>query len=151
LFLAEKKNARDRGELSPRTWADYDSIMVMLAKGFGKKRLVNSLDPQDFSALKKKLAKRNGPARMSTIVQVIRSAFKFAFESGQLEHPLRFGPVFKRTSKKTMRLHRAKHGLKLFEADEVRRMIEVAGIPLKAMILLGINCGFGNTDCGALP
>ena len=25
------------------------------------------------------------------------------------------------------------------------------GVPLKAMVLLGINCGFGNTDCANLP
>jgi integrase len=24
-------------------------------------------------------------------------------------------------------------------------------VPLKAMLLLGINCGFGNADCGTLP
>ena len=30
-------------------------------------------------------------------------------------------------------------------------MIDAAGQPLKAMLLLGINCGFGNNDCGTLP
>src|SRR5262249_41428276 len=29
--------------------------------------------------------------------------------------------------------------------------LAAAGPQLKAMILLGINCGFGNTDCGTLP
>ena len=30
-------------------------------------------------------------------------------------------------------------------------IIDKADQPLKAMILLGINCGFGNHDCGTLP
>jgi integrase len=39
----------------------------------------------------------------------------------------------------------------MFEADELRRLVKAAGQPLKAMILLGVNCGFGNADCGTLP
>jgi integrase len=39
----------------------------------------------------------------------------------------------------------------MFEAAEVRVLLENADQPLKAMILLGINCGFGNHDCGTLP
>src|SRR5262245_50513292 len=94
-FLAAKKEALDAGELSPRTWADYGSIMAKMAKGLGKERVAASLDPQDFAALKAKLAKKNGPHRMCTIIQVIRCAFKHAYESGLLDRPMRFGPAFK--------------------------------------------------------
>jgi integrase len=150
-FLNAKREAVEAGELSRRTWADYRSIMDMLVKGMGKHKVVVALDPQDFAALKNKLAKKNGPPRMSTIVQVIRCAFKFCYESGQLDKPMRFGPSFKRTSKKTLRLHRAKQGVKLFTAEEVRSLVAAAGVPMRAMILLGINAGYGNTDCGTLP
>src|SRR5262249_32437525 len=34
---------------------------------------------------------------------------------------------------------------------QIRALVEKAGIPLKAMILLAVNCGFGNNDCGTLP
>jgi integrase len=164
LFLNAKDEAVKAGELSPRTRADYEAIMVMMTSGLGRYRPVATLDPQDFTDLKNKLAKRNGPARMCTVVQVIRCAFKFAYESGVLDRPMRFGPVFKRTSKKTLRLHRAKKGPKLFTVDEIREMaygtlvvgehgpeLVQPGAQLKAMILLGINCGFGNADCGNLP
>jgi hypothetical protein len=39
----------------------------------------------------------------------------------------------------------------MFEADELRRILDEVGTPLKAMTLLGINRGFGNADCGNLP
>src|SRR5262249_19592498 len=42
-------------------------------------------------------------------------------------------------------------GAKLFTAEEVRKLLDAAGPQLRTMILLGINCGFGNSDCGNLP
>jgi hypothetical protein len=150
-FLNAKNEAAKAGELSPRTWADYRSIMDMLVSGLGKHTPVSALDPQDFAALKAKLVKKNGPPRMSTIIQVIRCAFKHVYETGTLDRPMRFGPAFKRTSKKTLRLHRAKQGLKLFTAEEIRRLLNAAGVQVRAMILLGIYCGYGNSDYGNLP
>jgi len=77
--------------------------------------------------------------------------FKHAFDAGLIPTPVRFGPGFKRPTKKTFRLHRAAQGPKLFAAEEVRRMIDAAGASLKAMLLLAINAGFGNGDCASLP
>src|SRR5262249_16067545 len=132
-FLNAKRQAVEAGELSPRTWADYRSIMDMLVEGLGKHRAVADLDPQDFATLKSKLANRNGPHRMSTVIQVIRSAFKHAYESDTLDRPMRFGPSFKRTNKKTLRLHRARQGAKLFTREEVRRLLDAAGVTMRAM------------------
>ena len=39
----------------------------------------------------------------------------------------------------------------MFEADEIRRILDVAGPIRRAMVLLGANCGFGNTDVATLP
>ncbi len=150
-YLRAKGEARDAGELSPRTWGDYRAIMEMMLKGIGSRRAAVSLEPQDFAALKATLAKRNGPHRMCTVIQVIRCAFKHAYETGALDRPMRFGPDFKRTPKKVLRLHRARQGVKLFAADEIRRLIDAAKPAMRAMILLGINAGFGNQDCGTLP
>ena len=49
-----------------------------------------------------------------------------------------------------IRIARAKAGPRMFEADELRAIIEAVPMPLKAMVLLGINCGFGNSDCATL-
>ena len=39
----------------------------------------------------------------------------------------------------------------MFQADELRSIIDKAGVQLRAMIYLGINCGLGNNDCAMLP
>jgi integrase len=64
---------------------------------------------------------------------------------------VRYGQAFKRPSRKVVRIDRARKGPKLFTADEIRRLLAAAGTSMRAMILLGINGGFGNADCGRLP
>lgn len=49
-----------------------------------------------------------------------------------------------------MRRERSDKPLRLFTADQLRTIIDAADGQLKAMILLGINCGLGNADCGQL-
>jgi integrase len=163
-FLNHKQAVLDAGELSPRTWAEYKETCVLLVGSFGKGRLVTDLGPDDFAALRKKMAQRWGPTRLGNFVQRVRSVFKFAADNDLTDRAVRYGQGFQRPSAKVLRLHRAKQGAKLFTAADVRALVEGAlvvgaegpelvqsGPQLKAMILLGINCGFGNADCGSLP
>lgn len=150
-FLNHKRALMDSGELSPLTWGDYNAACVEIAGAFGKKRLLADIGPDDFARLRDKLSRKWGPHRLSKTIQFIRCVFKYAFEAGLLDRPVRFGPGFKRPSKKVIRLHRAKQGAKLFTPEEVRKLLDEASKQLRAMVLLGINCGFGNSDCGNLP
>lgn len=150
-FLNQKKALVDAGELSPRTWTDYKEACDEILAAFSKGRLATDLRPDDFAELRKRLAKKWGPHRLGKTIQCVRCAFKHAYEAELIDRPIRFGPGFKRPSKKVFRLHRAESGKKMFTPEEVRRLIGAAGPAMRAMILLGINCGFGNTDCGILP
>lgn len=150
-FLNAKQALVDVGELSPRTWAEYKAMTDELVAHLGKGRLVADLDPEDFSSLRSKMAKKWGPHRLAKAIQYVRSVFKHAFDAGLIPAPIRFGPGFARPAKKVIRLHRAEQGPKLFAAKEVRALIGAASPAMRAMILLGINCGFGNADCGNLP
>ena len=46
---------------------------------------------------------------------------------------------------------RNRRDARMFESDECRKLLDAAGVHLRAMILLGLNCGFGNSDCEQLP
>jgi integrase len=150
-FLEAKQSLVDAGELASLTWGDYKTACDEIVSAFGKSRLVADLDPDDFASLRNRMAAKWGHHRLSKTIQFIRCVFKYAFDSSLIDRPVRFGPGFKRPSKKVMRLHKAKQGAKVFNAEEIRRILGSAGPGMKAMVLLGINCGFGNSDCGNLP
>src|SRR5262245_20088602 len=150
-FLIAKAASRDAGELTPRSWQDYKDACALVLRHFGKTRMVADLDPDDFAGLRKKMAKKWGPVTLGNVIQRIRVVFKFAWDSGLIDRPVLYGQGFKRPSRKVVRINRAKKGPKLFTPDEIRRLLAAAGPSMRAMILLGINGGFGNADCGHLP
>jgi integrase len=150
-FLTAKLRQREAGEISPRMLSEYKATTDLLVSTFGKQRIVDDLAADDFEALRADMAKKWGPVHLGNEIQKIRTVFKYAFEAGLIDRPVRYGPQFKKPSASVLRRHRAQQGPNLFSAEELRRMIDAAGSPLRAMILLGINCGFGNADCGKLP
>lgn len=149
-YMVSKRCLVDTCELSPRTFAELYSTCKRIGDIFGINRLVDDLASDDFERLRKVFAKTWGPVRLGNEIQRVRSVFKFGYEAGLIDKPVRFGPTFKKPSRKVLRLNRAKKGPKMFDADELRKIIDAAGVPLKAMILLGINCGFGNSDVSNL-
>jgi integrase len=151
-FLRHKRAMVESGEISPRTLADGYHTCAGIMKHFGEHRLLDDIRQEDFAAYRVALAKRGlGPVSLGNEIQRIRSLFKFTFESGMLKTPILFGPGFKRPSKKVLRIERAKKGPRMFEPDELRKLIDAAGVPLKAMILLACNGGLGNSDLSSLP
>lgn len=151
LFLSQKDDLLESGELVQRTYDEYFATCQRLLESFGKSRLVDDIQPDDFKLLRASIAKIWGPVRLGNEIQRTRSVFKFGFDSGKIDRPLRFGPAFKRPSAKTLRIERAKKGQRMFEAAELGRLLVAAGPQLRAMILLALNTGFGNADVGLMP
>jgi integrase len=150
-FLTAKKQLVDTRELTPRSFADYFSTCERVVRVFGRDRLVIDLATDDFARLRKDIASTLGPVALGSEIQRVRVLFKYGYDAGLIDRPVRYGPTFKRPSKKTLRQERHTKGERMFEAAQLRQLIVKAGVPLRAMILLGINCGFGNNDCGTLP
>ncbi len=105
-LLNAKQEAMKSGELSPRTQREYKTACDEVVACFGKTRLLADVGPDDFATLRGKLAAKWGPVRLGNQIQYVRSLFKFAYESGLIDRPVRFGPGFKRPSKKTLRVLR---------------------------------------------
>jgi integrase len=150
-FLADRERKMKNGELSPHTWADYLRTCKAVVAAFGKGRLASDLRPADFAQLREQLARKLGLAKLKNVITAVRSIFNHAHKAELLDRPTNFGIGFDKPSMKALRIERQTKGEKLFTAEEIRRVLDAANVPMRAMILLGINCGFGPQDCASLP
>ncbi len=150
-FLNVKEDLADAGELVRRTFKAYKGVTDVLVEHFGKPRVVDTLTTRDFEDLRKKASESMGPVSTGNFVNITRMVFKYAFEANLIDRPVRFGPTFKRAPRKLLRKARAKKGAMMFAANEIHQLLDAADVQMRAMILLGANCGFGNADVGQLP
>ncbi len=174
-FLTSKRESKvETGEMTARSFAEYIGTCEAIVTAFGRTRRVDDLAADDFQRLRKALAKKNGPVRLANEIQRVRTIFSYAVTAGWIDRLPTFGPEFKKPPRKVVRRARKEAGPRLLEAADLRRILdalegkevltgrtdEETGEPetvtlpadpaVRAMVLLGVNCGLGNTDCGRL-
>ena len=149
-FLTAKLAAVEARELSPITFKNYLPICQRLIDTFGRTRLVIDLAADDFDQLRGQFAKELGLNTRKVEIQRVRCIFRYAYEAALIDRPVRFGPSFKAPPAKAIQIERNGRAANLFEPAEIQAMLSVGDSTMKAMILLGVNCGFGNADCGHL-
>ena len=150
-FLSDKKRSLDDGDIALRTYTEYEAVCDQIAT-LGKRRGVESLAYENFSHLRGILGKgaKGQPVAVSTrkrLIGIARMVFNFANE--ELGFSVCYKKALRPPAAKVLR--KANNVERLFTAEEVRQVRDNSSGQLKAMILLGINCGFGNADCGTLP
>ena len=150
-FLTAKQGKLESAELSAATFADHHATCARIIKAFGPTRLVADLDASDFERFRRSMAKGWGPVTLANEVRRVRTVFRYAEQNMLVAVPVRFGTEFKQPSREVLRLERAKKGPRMLEAAELRAVLAKAAMPLRAMILLAINCGLGNSDIANLP
>jgi hypothetical protein len=98
------------------------------------------------------LAKTCNLLTLSNTIVKVRVIFNFAIKERLLERTPHYGTAFELPDAAEKRKYRSRqeaaNGKKMFDAAEVQSLIEGADVHLRAMIYLGINCGFGNYALG---
>ncbi len=150
-FLSDKQAAMNNGELSPLTFQAYHAECSCLIDHFGKNRLAADLAVEDFVKLRLSLSKRLGLLTLGVTINRIRTIFKFAFENDLIARPVRFGQAFTAPTKASLRKDKLTRPARILEADEIRALLDVANIQMRAVILLALNAGYGNSDIATLP
>lgn len=154
-YLAAQKEKCSRGLIDARWFDDCLSILKAFTTGIGKSRRWDDLRPSDFAKYRLRLYDKYGVCSIERHITVIRSMFKHAYDADLIDRPVKLGQQFARPTAKEKRQsrnqHEREHGKRLFTPEQVLRLYSKADDQMKAMILLGINGGFGNNDCATLP
>ena len=154
-FLESREQLHAAGEISNRTWLDYQRIAKVVVAHFGQARVVETINQQDFALYRRTLSKGRNAVTLANLVRVSRVIFRYAKTSGLCESIPEFGE-FKEPSRKILRKSRNdkknEHGYKMFEAEQLRAVIESpkTSPQMLAMVLLGVNAAYGNKDCSEL-
>lgn len=151
LFLEAREKDLASGTISQRTFDEYRAAYKLVTEHFGRTKAVALLLPDHFRDFRAKLAQKWGATTVGNAVIRIRVVFRWGYDEGLMESPVRFGKAFSRASKRDARIAATESSERMFTAVELRRLIYSANPQLKAWVLLGINCGYGQKDIAALP
>jgi integrase len=148
-FLNAAAAKRDAGRLKERTFADYHRVCGQVLASLGRDLRVTAITREDLRTLHRHLSDGVSATTLNNRIGVARGLFTFAYDEELIEQPLRL-KALPRPEKRVLRMDRAKRGRRHFLASEIQAMLGTATAPIRAMILLGINCGLGNTDIAKL-
>ncbi len=155
LFLEAKKQLVASGRLAQRTWDSYRHVCKRVSRVLGN-LVAASVKPVDFDRLYSDIAQSCRTLKaIDSTVNMCRLPFSWAYKEARLlEHPIHFGGLLKRVSRREIRRDRVKRrheeGRMMFEPAEIRTILAAATVHVRAMVWLAVNCGFGNADVGSL-
>lgn len=161
-FLEYQMQRVEAGQIGGRWFEDCRRVVRQFARSVGTAKPVHRLTADDFLQYRRLVATRGlrgtkglGVHAITRTIVAIQGMFKWGVQTGLLEQLPRYGQAFAKPSAADVRRSRAKrereNGKKLFTPEQIHSLLGAASTDLKAAMLLGINGGFGNTDCAALP
>lgn len=150
-FLESKSNQVQAGELARKSLTEYIATCKWFLSIVGSTRTVESLTPADFDKYRLAVAKKRNIVGVGNEVTRVKVALNWVHKKRLISQAVHFGPDFRKPSAKALRKHKRLAGPKLFSREQIHMLLHEAGLHMRAMILLGVNCGFGNTDVATMP
>lgn len=145
LFLDAKEQMVASRENSVVTFNDYVATCKRLCEVVGRETPMVALMPAHFVAFKAKRAETCNVVSVGNEITRVKTMLNW-LERSKITGKIETGPDFRKPSEKTVRRHRRERGRMMFDAGQLRAILDESGVQLRAMVLLGINCGFQNSD-----
>ena len=151
-FLSDRRDQKEEGRLAQQTFNDYVEVCDIIASALPVSSTLQSLKVEQFSSIRKSLAKGKKKKVLSLKSQdrrlgYARAIFRFAsIDNFLIDRPLPFTRPLAGISKLEMRRYRAGRPARRLTAEEIKGVLETDSPVLKAAVLLAINGGLNNSD-----
>lgn len=143
LYLEHQETRATIGEVKLRHVSDQTLILRSLVKFVGPNRLVSDVSTIDLQSYRQRLIKAGRTSHtINNHISTIKAMFNWASEN-EVVHTT---PNLKAIKK----IAHAKNEKPTFTVAQIQTLLQNAGLQMRAMIWLGLNCGFGCTDCAEL-
>lgn len=150
LYIESRELLLESGSIAQRTYDENFSVCKLIQECIAPRTPAKLVCPKHFENLLREINTRNkSPGVRGKLIGLVRSVFKHAYDRKQIDSPVDFG-VFKKPPAKAMRMHRNKKGDQSFSPKEIRQLLDHATLNGRAMILLGLQAGMGNTELAEL-
>jgi integrase len=141
----------ERGKIKKPTLVDVFRTCKRLVDYFGRSRVVSSLTPDDWRGFYNLLQKTRGTVAIRNAVIRTRGVFIFALANEDIETLPRYGKQFDPPDQDDIDREKDGKRVPLFTSEEIGKLLAAASVPMRAMLLLGLNAAFGPSDLATLP
>jgi integrase len=144
-FLTHKRRKVTEGDLNLRSWSEYHAICERIVKTLGKDKPVARLRPNDFGKLRDAAAEKLGRKTLAKFITLTQAVFTYAFKNEHISRPVSYGTQFDKPKKRD-----DEKKDRTIAAGDVWKLLDNAEPQMRAMILLGLNAAYGQTDSANL-
>lgn len=143
IFLKYQFSKVKANAITARHYNDQSSSLNKLMIFLEQSRRIKDISTLDLQNYKRKLQKQYGPGhRQNLHISNLKTLFHWAKKNDILQRIPNIDAIGR---SKIINKQRT-----IFTHEQINKLLSVADVQMKAMIYLGLNCGFGCTDCSEL-
>ena len=143
IYLQYQQSRVTSAEITVRHYADQISCLRKFMSFIGQHHKINEISTLDLQNYKRRLKRAyNSAHRINLNISIMKTMFHWAKKNDMLDYIPNIDAI---SSAKI--IHKQRH---VFTSKQIHQLFDLADVQMKAMIWLGLNCGFGCTDCAEL-
>ncbi len=142
LYLEHQESGVAIGEIEFHHFNDQISILRNFVKFISPNRLVSEIPTVELQNYRTKLIKMGKAAyTINNVIATIKAMYNWAMDNEVIDNI----PNLKAIKKVVI----PKPEKPTFTVVQIQKLLENTSAQMRAMILLGLNCGFGRVNCGS--
>ena len=143
LYLDYQESRATIDEITRSYVYDQTRLLRDFVLYIGPNRIISEISTIDLQNYRKKLVKTGKAAdTINNRITAIKTMYNWALDNGIIDSTPNLKAVKKIVISKTEK--------PTFNIAQIQKLLQHASTQMKAMIWLGLNCGFGCTDCAEL-